>query len=150
MTLSSWISASDGDPSGLWFLSVLSQLVFPTVQVKGDVAAVSANRRELRRPVLRGAAGRGSIFGSPGTDFLWGGGRLRNAWPAGPDDGEYNSVQTSRAPTLLIGGDLDFATPAQNATRELLPHLPNGRQVVLPTSGTRTTSGATSRRQALT
>ena len=34
--------------------------------------------------------------------------------------------------TLLIGGTLDVATPPQNATRELLPHLPNGHQVVLP------------------
>ena len=37
--------------------------------------------------------------------------------------------------TLLIGGNLDFATPPQNATRELLPHLANGRQVVLSNLG---------------
>jgi hypothetical protein len=40
-------------------------------------------------------------------------------------------VQNSNVPTLLIGGTLDFATPAQNATKELLPHLPNGHQVIL-------------------
>jgi hypothetical protein len=33
--------------------------------------------------------------------------------------------------TLLIGGALDFATPPQIATKELLPYLPNGHQVVL-------------------
>ena len=33
--------------------------------------------------------------------------------------------------TLLIGGALDLATPPQIATKELLPYLPNGRQVVL-------------------
>jgi hypothetical protein len=37
--------------------------------------------------------------------------------------------------TLLIGGKLDFATPPQWATRELLPHLPNGHQVVLGNLG---------------
>ena len=37
--------------------------------------------------------------------------------------------------TLLIGGNLDFATPPQNATRKLLPHLANGRQVVLSDLG---------------
>jgi hypothetical protein len=36
---------------------------------------------------------------------------------------------------LLIGGSLDFATPPQTATRDLLPHLPNGRQVVLANLG---------------
>jgi hypothetical protein len=35
----------------------------------------------------------------------------------------------------LIGGELDFATPPQWATRELLPHLPNGREVVLANIG---------------
>ncbi|MGH9299292.1 MAG: hypothetical protein ACRDZT_05200, partial [Acidimicrobiales bacterium] len=29
------------------------------------------------------------------------------------------------------GGTLDFETPAQNATKELLPHLSNGHQVIL-------------------
>ncbi len=77
----------------------------------------------------------GSIFGSPGTDFIWGGGRLATAWPAGADDNAYSKVRTSHVPTLLIGGSLDGATPPQNATRELLPHLPNGHQVILPNLG---------------
>jgi hypothetical protein len=33
--------------------------------------------------------------------------------------------------TLLVGGDLDFSTPPQIATKERLPYLPNGHQVVL-------------------
>ena len=44
-------------------------------------------------------------------------------------------MRTSDVETLLIGGTLDFATPAANATKELLPHLPNGHQVVLPGFG---------------
>jgi hypothetical protein len=44
-------------------------------------------------------------------------------------------VQNSNIPTLLIGGNLDFATPPENAARELLPHLANGRQVVLSDLG---------------
>jgi hypothetical protein len=35
----------------------------------------------------------------------------------------------------MIGGNLDFATPPQVATRELLPHLANGRQVVISDLG---------------
>src|SRR5262249_53256171 len=41
----------------------------------------------------------------------------------------------SNVETLLVNGALDFATPPQNAARELLPHLPNGRQVVLQDMG---------------
>ena len=52
-----------------------------------------------------------------------------------PDENEYSRVRTSNVETLLIGGELDFATPPQIATKELLPYLPNGHQVVLPGFG---------------
>jgi hypothetical protein len=44
-------------------------------------------------------------------------------------------VRPSNVETLLIGGELDFAIPPQVATKELLPSLRNGRQVVLPGIG---------------
>ena len=44
-------------------------------------------------------------------------------------------MRRSEVPTLVIGGTLDLATPARNATRELMPHLPDGRQVVLSELG---------------
>src|SRR5438477_709494 len=80
-------------------------------------------------------ADRGTHIGSPGNELLWAGGRLLDAWPANPDEREYNGVRNSNVPTLLVGGQLDFAAPPQTATRELLPHLPNGHQVVLPNIG---------------
>src|SRR4029450_1459382 len=52
-----------------------------------------------------------------------------------PDENEYTRVQQSNVETLLIGGELDFATPPQTAQRELLPQLPNGHEVVLPGIG---------------
>jgi len=76
-------------------------------------------------------ADRGSIIGNPLGEFLWGAGGLAHAWPANPGENQYTSVQNSSVPTLLIGGTLDFETPAQNATKELLPHLSNGHQVIL-------------------
>ena len=44
-------------------------------------------------------------------------------------------MRDSNVETLLIGGNLDFATPPQWATRELLPHLPNGHEVILSDLG---------------
>lgn len=75
------------------------------------------------------------MIGGPGTDLIWAGGRLLGNWPSSPDDREYTHVRNSNVPTLLVGGNLDFATPAQNATRDLLPHLRNGHQVVLTDLG---------------
>ena len=51
----------------------------------------------------------------------------------------YSRVRTSDVETLLIGGELDLVTPPQVATKELLPYLPNGHQVVLPGFGHQTT-----------
>jgi pimeloyl-ACP methyl ester carboxylesterase len=130
-TIDAWLAAAKGDASGLWLQSVMSQLVFPTAQVKGDVAAVGRVDAAYGRRYFATEQAPDSILGDAATRFIWDDGRLLNAWPAGPDDGKYNTVQTSRVPTLLIGGNVDVATPAQNATRELLPYLPNGHQVVL-------------------
>src|SRR6185436_7227264 len=87
------------------------------------------------RPFFAAHADRGSLIGSPGADLIWAGGRLVDAWPATPDANEYSRVRNSKVDTLVIGGALDVATPPQWATRDLLPHLPNGREVVLENIG---------------
>ena len=135
MTLDSWVSAAKGDPSGLWFQSLLAQLAFPDEQVWGDVGGRGAVDAGDADTTFAPAATRGSIIGNPGSDLTWAGGGLADAWPAQPDEDDYDRVRTSDTETLLIGGSLDFATPPQNATKELLPHLPNGHQVVLPGFG---------------
>lgn len=130
-TIDTLLSAGKGDGSGAWFLSLMAQLAFPRAQVWGDVAAVGRADAAYARRFFARAADRGSVIGAPGTDLIWAGGRLLDAWPASPDENRYTRVRDSKVETLLVGGTLDFATPPQNATRELLPHLPNGHQVVL-------------------
>ena len=136
MTFDSWLSAAEGDASGFWFQSLLGDLVFPKMTVWGQRAAAARLDAEAASDYFAsGGQTRGSNLGRAATAFAWGGGRLADAWPAAPDAGEYGRVRTSNVETLLIGGALDFSTPPQVATKELLPHLPNGRQVVLPGFG---------------
>jgi pimeloyl-ACP methyl ester carboxylesterase len=130
-TIDTLLSADQGDASGAWFLSLMAQLAFPRAQVWGDVAAIGRTDAAYGRRFFASRADHGSVIGSPGTELIWAGGRLLDAWPANPDENEYTRVQNSNVETLLIGGTLDFATPPQNATRELLPHLSKGHQVVL-------------------
>src|ERR1700722_1406657 len=130
-TLNSWISAAHGDPGGLWFLSLMSGLVFPQSFTRGEFASIGVADAHPAERYFSSGADRGSIIGNPFTEFLWGAGGMAHAWPANPGENQYTSVQNSNVPTLLIGGTLDFETPAQNATKELLPHLPNGHQVIL-------------------
>ena len=131
MTLDSWISAAQGDPSGLWLLSEMAGLILPTSFVWGEFASIGMADAQPVERYFSSGADRGSIIGNPLGEFLWGAGGLVHAWPANPGENQYTSVQNSNVPTLLIGGTLDFETPAQNATKELLPHLSNGHQVIL-------------------
>jgi pimeloyl-ACP methyl ester carboxylesterase len=131
MTLDSWISAAQGNPSGLWLLSEMAGLILPTSFVWGEFASIGTADAQPAESYFSSGADRGSIIGNPLAEFLWGAGGLVHAWPANPGENQYTSVQNSNVPTLLIGGTLDFETPAQNATKELLPHLSNGHQVIL-------------------
>jgi pimeloyl-ACP methyl ester carboxylesterase len=134
-TIDMLLHADKGDGSGAWLMSMMAQLLFPRGQVWGDVAAVGRSDAAYARSFFATHANKGSVIGSPGTDLIWIDGRLLDAWPASPDENEYTQVQDSKVETLLIGGKLDFATPPQNATRRLLPHLPNGHEVVLSNLG---------------
>ena len=108
---------------------------FPSAFVWGDLAAIGRSDATYAKHFYASGANRGSLISAAGNDLIWAGGLLVDAWPANPDENEYTHVQNSNVPTLLIGGNLDFATPPENATRELLPHLANGRQVVLSDLG---------------
>ena len=131
--LNSWISADKGDASGLWFASLMGDLAFPESFNWGELASIGAADDEVAERHYSSGE-RGTIFGSPGNDLIWSGGQLVDAWP-GTTLQEYDRVRTSDVETLLIGGELDFATPPQNATRELLPHLTKGKELVIPGLG---------------
>jgi len=132
ITLSTLLSADHGDASGFWFQSLLADFAFPTSFVWGQMAAAGrADADTAKRHFSSGDHRSDSILGDPGTRFIWGGGELAEAWPANASENQYDRVRTSKVNTLLIGGSLDFATPPQIATKELLPYLPNGHQVVL-------------------
>ncbi len=133
-TIDTLLSANQGDGSGAWLLSMMAQLIFPKGQVWGDVAASGRSDAAFARRFFARHANRGSVIGSPGTDLTWSGGRLLDAWPASPDENEYTSVQDTKVETLLISGQLDFATPPQ-WRRELLPHLPSSHDLVLSNLG---------------
>ena len=136
LILNAWRSAADGDASGFWLASLISDLLFPEMFTWGEYAAIgAADAKAASGYFFAGRQNRESILGNPGTDFVWAGGRLGDAWPRNAGDEEYGRVQASPVETLLIGGTLDFSTPPQNATKELLPYLPNGRQVVLAEVG---------------
>jgi TAP-like protein len=128
-----WLSAAEGDASGLWSGSFIGDLFFSKLFVWGQYAAFGrADAQAVRDYFAAAGQDDGTNLGHTVTTYIWGGGRMVDAWPAAPDEKEYSQVRTSNVETLLIGGELDFSTPPQVATKELLPYLPNGQEVVLP------------------
>ena len=131
-----WLSAAEGDASGLWAGSLIADVLFPKVFVWGQYASFGrADAQAARDYFSPGEQVDGTNIGNAATTFSWGDGGLVDAWPAAPDENEYSQVRRSNLETLLVGGELDFAMPPQAATKELLPYLPNGHEVVLPGIG---------------
>jgi hypothetical protein len=64
------LSADKGDGSGAWCLSVMAQLAFPRAHVWGDVAAIGRSDAAFAKRFFASGANRGSVIGSPGTDFI--------------------------------------------------------------------------------
>ena len=125
MVIDAWLSAAEGDPSGLWFPSLYGDLVLPHPFVWGQyLAAGSIDKQAVRDYFASGEPGRNSSLAYAATAFVWGGGLAADVWPATPELDKYTDVQTSPVEALLVGGDLDFSTPPQNATKELSPTCP--------------------------
>ena len=73
-----------------------------------------------------------ALIGAPISRYLYG---FIAGWPAHTIDEEYFEVQPSDVEMLLVSGSIDFSTPSQFATEELLPQLTNAEQVILEDIG---------------
>jgi len=74
-----------------------------------------------------------TVMGSPFSLLIWG--SAVGHWPIQIIPSELRTVQHSDVQTLLISGSIDFSTPAEYATNELLPYFTNGKQIILKEMG---------------
>lgn len=123
-------------PSALWAMSVLGDLQLPSSIVWGEFASFAMLDAPAAQSFYEAGGDPGSVLNSDATNFLWGGpAGFSTVWPDSPDNAPYRTPQPSTVETLLVSGTVDFSTPAELATEELLPLLPKGRQVILPETG---------------
>ena len=115
----------------------LADLALPGVVRLGPAGSRRAGRRgAAQRYFASGPHRADSILGNAATEFVWAGGRLRRR--VARQCRATTSTAGCERPTcqtLLIGGDARLRDAAADATRELLPYLPNGHQVVLSDLG---------------
>ena len=133
MTIDSWLSAGQGDASGFWLMSLLADWRSPKRSSGATSPPCRGADAARGAALLRSAPGRSdSILGDPGTEFIWGGGRLPTRGRRPRTTTQYSPCGVSNVETLLIGGALDVATPAADRDgASSCPYLPNGHQVVL-------------------
>jgi pimeloyl-ACP methyl ester carboxylesterase len=130
-----WLDAAEGDYSGMAMISLSRNLFLPTLFTwghflsmgvsSGDYLDVSRDFEAVYNPP-------DALIGAPLSRFLYG---IVEGWPAHTIDEEYFEVQPSDIEILLVSGNIDFSTPPQFATEELLPHLTNAEQVILEDFG---------------
>ena len=127
-----YIAAERGDPSGLALLSVMFGIQISMMDFAwGDSYAKAFPDFDPDRNYPRDMALGESIMGSPGSQTF----ATMDAWPGKVLPKKFNEPQLSEVETLLVSGDIDFSTPAEFARDELLPFLPNGKQVILSVMG---------------
>jgi len=135
MVFDSYLAAEQGDPSGLAIMSLASDYVLPSMFTWGDLASKagsvdfdSTKNYSAEMESLNG------FFGSPLSKLLWGSLNY-GRWPIHQLPSEFRTLQRSDVETLLLSGSIDFSTPSVFATKELMPNLPNGKQIILQEYG---------------
>jgi len=130
-TFDVWLSAADGDYSGMALITAAMGQMLPRDYAWGDGAskALSADydfdpSANYSAEVTPGPY----LLGSPASTLGW---AAAGSWPANKIPDEYRLVRPSSVETLMLSGTLDVSTPARNATDQLLPMLENGEQIVL-------------------
>jgi pimeloyl-ACP methyl ester carboxylesterase len=135
MVFDAYVAAARGDPSGLALMSLAYDYMVPSLSTWGEPAskAVGADF-DTSRNYLRDMTPPGLPLGSPMSAFMWGPLQC-SRWPTHMLPEEFRRPRRSDVQTLLLSGSVDFSTPAVRATNELLPYLPNGRQIVFAEYG---------------
>ncbi len=135
LVFDAYVAAEKGDPSGLALMSMAYNFTAPSAMTWGDLLSkgVSADF-DSSRDYFTEMDPPDAIIGSPMGKLLWGPVRF-GFWPVKPIPEEFRKLQPSDVQTLLISGSIDFASPAEAATKELLPYLTRGKQVILSEMG---------------
>ena len=135
MVFDAYAAADHGDPSGLAVMSMASDFVLPNLFVWGDLISKGGSADfDSTRDYSKEMIPPDALLGSPISKLLFGPIENDN-WPIVLLPSRYRTLQRSEVQTLLLSGSMDFSTPPEFATNELLPYLPNGKQVIISEAG---------------
>jgi len=126
-------AAEQGDYSGLYMLQRAYDFMMPSMMIWGDLFAKGSTDFDPGIDYVSELRDSTTVMGSP-LSLLISGGAVGH-WPVHRVPPGLNRIQQSDVQTLLVSGSVDFSTPAEYATEELLPSLTYGKQVILREMG---------------
>ena len=130
------LAAADGDWSGLALMTLAAKFIFPSAVNWGENVAKTMSidyaEYDHGRDYFSEYDPPNSILGAPMSMMGW---AARAGWPSNLISEEFLQVQPSDVEMLLIGGNVDLASPVENARDDLLPHLSRGQQVIISDCG---------------
>jgi pimeloyl-ACP methyl ester carboxylesterase len=129
MTFDAYFSAANRkDYSGLYLIQLAYDYLIPRKIIHGDFFQKGSADFDTYVDYRKKLQSDNTVLGYNMALLIMGG---ISSWDHVSIPEEYKKVRMSQTETLLVGSNLDVSTPPENATKELLPFLPNGRQVVL-------------------
>ena len=126
-------AAERGDYSGLYVLQRAYDFMMPSMMIWGDLMAKGSTDFDPGIDYVSIMRDSTTVMGSPFSLLICG--SAQGHWPIHRLPPELNRIQRSNVQTLLISGSVDLSDPPSYATDELLPSLPNGKQVILREMG---------------
>ena len=116
-------------------ISLSKNLFLPTLFTWGHFLSMGVSSGDYHNPAVDYDAilhPADSVIGAPLSNLLY---WIIAGWPAHTIDEAYWKVQPSDVEVLMVSGNVDFSTPPQYATEELLPQLSHAEQVILEDFG---------------
>ncbi len=137
MLFDAYCAADSGDPGGLAVLCLGwdEDVTNSSRRYWGDfVSKIVSGRARVGSHTVIARDSESAVAISP-LSGLWWETALPGGWPILPIPPEYCRLDTISAEVLIANGNLDFSSPPEYIFNEVMPHLKNGRFVVLSNMG---------------
>ncbi len=124
-----YLSAAEGDPSGLALLNLVGPMMFPTESmVFGDFFNKGGTMDLDKYGGIESISLGNSIMGAPWSELIW---PMAAEWPIQFVPKDLREFQDTDVDMLLVNGTVDFATPP-TALEEARPYFHKAQIVLLP------------------
>lgn len=128
MIFDAYLSAAEGDPSGLAMLNLLTSVAPIDQQIFGDQASKAGSVDLDKYGGIESVSLGASIMGAPMAEWIW---PIAELWPIEMIPEDLREFQETNVEMLLVNGTVDFSTPA-TALDEAKPYFHKAQMVVLP------------------